>query len=225
MIADIIIILLIILFAVIGFRRGLARTFLNIIGIVITCAISYYVADFLADALFTAFIRPQVLSELEQSILTTGINETIQNSFAALPEWLMSVTAFILSLFGASSDSLINTFAQDSSGASVTAQMITDDLIAPVVTTIFSALITVLLFFLVLFAVKKLIKLVLKIFEAPVIKQLNRFLGGILGVVEGIIVVWIAVNIFSGILLAANSQFLSSDAINGVLFGFLRITG
>lgn len=225
MIADIIIFLLIALFAVIGFRRGLARTFMNIIGIVVTCAISYYLADFLAEALFTSFIRPQVLSELEASINTSGINQTLQNSFSALPDWLMSVTGFVLSLFGVSSQSLVNSFSENTVNATVTAQSITDNLIAPVITAIFSTVITILLFFIVLFIVKKIIKLILKIFEAPVIKQLNRFLGGILGVIEGIIVVFIAVNIFSAVLLAANPQVLSLDYIDGVIFNFIRITG
>ena len=54
-------------------------------------------------------------------------------------------------------------------------------------------------------------------------KQINKLLGGVLGLAEAAILVFFAVNIFSGVLEFSNPEMLNNPMISGTVFKFFSV--
>ena len=100
MVADIIIITVFALLFFIDFKRGIAITILNVAGVALTGFLAYHISNFLASWVYTAFVQQTLTTNLQQMIDTQGINSAIANSFSALPNWVMGMLRFFLSIFG-----------------------------------------------------------------------------------------------------------------------------
>ena len=208
MVADIIIIAVFALLFFIDFKRGIAITILNVAGLALTGFLAYHISNFLASWVYTAFVQQTLTTNLQQMIDTQGINSAIANSFSALPNWVMGMLGFFLSIFGLDSSVYTNDFqVPNSAAASVSASV--ENLIQPVITGMFR---------LVIGAVLSII-----IFIIPVVKQINKLLGGVLGLAEAAILVFFAVNIFSGVLEFSNPEMLNNPMISGAVFKFFSV--
>uniref|UniRef100_UPI004027B5A1 hypothetical protein n=1 Tax=Ruminococcus bromii TaxID=40518 RepID=UPI004027B5A1 len=71
--------------------------------------------------------------------------------------------------------------------------------------------------------IKILVKKLARVFKIPVVKQINELLGGVLGLAEAAILVFFAVNIFSGVLEFSNPEMLNSPIISGAVFKFFSV--
>ena len=87
-------------FVFIDFKRGIAITILNVAGVALTGFLAYHISNFLASWVYTAFVQQTLTTNLQQMIDTQGINSAIANSFSALPNWVMGMLGFFLSIFG-----------------------------------------------------------------------------------------------------------------------------
>ncbi len=222
MIADLVIITAIVLFIIIGIKRGIAKTLLNLAGLVLTVISANYLSSFLAQFTYDTFIKQSVITNLEQIISENGIQYAIQNCFDAVPGWISGLLSAILSLFGTD----LNGFEKHmniSYNASLSVAQSVEKSVSAVVIEVFGILLAIILFIVIFILVKKLIKLALKAFKIPVIKQINMLLGGVLGAVEGMIFVWLAVNIFFAVMAFTNPTLIESDYVTGNLFRFFCI--
>ena len=82
----------------------------------------------------------------------------------------------------------------------------------------------VILFILIFIIVKKLIKLISRVFNIPVVKQINQLLGGIFGLAEGLLIVFIAVNIFVIVTEFSNPALLNNELFSGAVFRFFSLS-
>lgn len=222
MVADIIIVAIIILFAVVGVVRGFARTLANFVGIAVAAVVSYYIADFLSQFVYDTFIKETVITNLQQTIQQSGLDYAVANSFEAVPEWIMGIISTIVGFFGATAEDFQSSIAIPENLTTTAAQTI-ERTIEPVITTIFSSLLMFVLFIILLIIVKKLIKIIVKVFDMPVIKQINQLLGGLFGIAEGCVLVFVAVNIFFAVIQTAGSPMLENEMLSGTLFKFFCI--
>lgn len=220
MIADIIIIVTIVLFILLGVRRGIAKTFFNIIGLVASVVSAYYLSQIFSQWIYDLCVKQTIITNLQSSINESGITSAFNNCLTALPDWVFAILSGFCSLFGLKTDVFVETFKLPENLSSVGATTI-ESMIEPVITTLFSIILVIILFFVILIILKKIIKLVLRLFNIPIIKQVNKILGGVLGTVEGIVFVWIAVNVFYIIMAFANPQILSDNLVRGTIFNLL----
>lgn len=217
MISDIIIIVLIVGFTIAGFKHGISKTLLNIAGLIVTVAAAYYLSDFFAGLIYDCFIEQTVITNLEQLISSNGIDYAVANCFEAVPQWISGILSAILFVFGTDLNSFEKKMAIPSNITSSAVNTVESSL-ESVITSVFKIILIIVFIIIVSIIVKKLIRLVSKVFNIPVIKQVNKLLGGILGVVEGIIFVWIAVNVFYFITSFTASDILYSNFVAGTLF-------
>ncbi len=221
MIADIIIISIIVFFIVVGIIRGFARSLLNIAGVIISVVIACFASQSLSQWLFDTFVRTQVLDSINSVNLASGMNSVITDVFSVIPEWVSAIVGFFNSIFGLDNKETIKLFTDASPTDTMTPVVLTDSVISPVITGIFSFFLVIILFIVVLIIVKQIINLIDKIFQLPVLKQINGLLGGVFGAVEGIIIVTIAVNLFCFIINITDSSVLNDSSVNGILFSLL----
>lgn len=222
MIADIIIIAIFALLFVIDFKRGIAITILNIAGVALTGFLAYHISAFLASWVYTAFVQQTLITNLQQMIDTQGINAAISNSFSALPDWAMGMMGFFLSLFGTDASIYTNDF-QIPNQTATTVSVSVEQLIQPIITGFFQMVIGAVISIIVFILIKLLVNKLAKVFKIPVVKQVNQLLGGVFGLVEAAILVFFAVNIYSGVLEFSNPEMLNSPMISGAVFKFFSV--
>ena len=214
MISDIIIIATIVLFIIIGVKRGIAKTLLNLAGLIFTAIAAYYLSSFLAQLVYDSFLKQTIISNLEQIIEQKGAEYAVMNSFEAVPKWITAITTLFIGLFGVSLEEFQDNMKFSKDISLSLAQNI-EATLSSVVTTVLGIILIIVLFIIILILVKKIIKLALVIFEIPVIKQINKLLGGLLGAVEGIVFLWFAINVFYAIMSFINPVLLSNSLISG----------
>lgn len=222
MVADIIIIAVFALLFFIDFKRGIAITILNVAGVALTGFLAYHISNFLASWVYTALVQQTLTTNLQQMIDTQGINSAIANSFSALPNWVMGMLGFFLSIFGLDSSVYTNDFQVPNSAAAAVSTSV-ENLIQPVITGMFRLVIGVVISIIIFIIIKILVKKLARVFKIPVVKQINKFLGGVLGLAEAAILVFFAVNIFSGVLEFSNPEMLNNPMISGAVFKFFSV--
>lgn len=222
MVADIIIIAVFALLFFIDFKRGIAITILNVAGLALTGFLAYHISNFLASWVYTAFVQQTLTTNLQQMIDTQGINSAIANSFSALPNWVMGMLGFFLSIFGLDSSVYTNDFQVPNSAATAVSTSV-ENLIQPVITGMFRLVIGVVISIIIFIIIKILVKKLAMVFKIPVVKQINKLLGGVLGLAEAAILVFFAVNIFSGVLEFSNPEMLNNPMISGAVFKFFSV--
>lgn len=222
MVADIIIIAVFALLFFIDFKRGIAITILNVAGVALTGFLAYHISNFLASWVYTAFVHQTLTTNLQQMIDTQGINSAIANSFSALPNWVMGMLGFFLSIFGLDSSVYTNDFQVPNSAAAAVSTSV-ENLIQPVITGMFRLVIGVVISIIIFIIIKILVKKLARVFKIPVVKQINKLLGGVLGLAEAAILVFFAVNIFSGVLEFSNPEMLNNPMISGAVFKFFSV--
>lgn len=222
MVADIIIIAVFALLFFIDFKRGIAITILNVAGVALTGFLAYHISNFLASWVYTAFVQQTLTTNLQQMIDTQGINSAIANSFSALPNWVMGMLGFFLSIFGLDSSVYTNDFQVPNSAATAVSTSV-ENFIQPVITGMFRLVIGVVISIIIFIIIKILVKKLVRVFKIPVVKQINKLLGGVLGLAEAAILVFFAVNIFSGVLEFSNPEMLNNPMISGAVFKFFSV--
>lgn len=222
MVADIIIIAVFALLFFIDFKRGIAITILNVAGVALTGFLAYHISNFLASWVYTAFVQQTLTTNLQQMIDTQGINSAIANSFSALPNWVMGMLGFFPSIFGLDSSVYTNDFQVPNSAAAAVSTSV-ENLIQPVITGMFRLVIGVVISIIIFIIIKILVKKLARVFKIPVVKQINKLLGGVLGLAEAAILVFFAVNIFSGVLEFSNPEMLNNPMISGAVFKFFSV--
>lgn len=222
MVADIIIIAVFALLFFIDFKRGIAITILNVAGVALTGFLAYHISNFLASWVYTAFVQQTLTTNLQQMIDTQGINSAIANSFSALPNWVMGMLGFFLSIFGLDSSVYTNDFQVPNSAVAAVSTSV-ENLIQPVITGMFRLVIGVVISIIIFIIIKILVKKLARVFKIPVVKQINELLGGVLGLAEAAILVFFAVNIYSGVLEFSNPEMLNSPMISGAVFKFFSV--
>ena len=222
MVADIIIIAVFALLFFIDFKRGIAITILNVAGVALTGFLAYHISNFLASWVYTAFVQQTLTTNLQQMIDTQGINSAIANSFSALPNGVMGMLGFFLSIFGLDSSVYTNDFQVPNSAAAAVSTSV-ENLIQPVITGMFRLVIGVVRSIIIFIIIKILVKKLARVFKIPVVKQINKLLGGVLGLAEAAILVFFAVNIFSGVLEFSNPEMLNNPMISGAVFKFFSV--
>lgn len=222
MIADIIIILIVVLFLLLGIRRGAAKTLLNLAAVGASAVLSHFLASRIAEAVYNGFFKQTVISNLENVITQKGEQFATQNSIDALPDQLKGLTSFFTGIFGVTPEDIQGRLVPSSDVTGEIARAIEEPL-AQLCICVLTVLFTIILFIVLMIVFKLLIRLALGFFEIPVIRQVNKILGGVLGTVEGLIFVVFLVNILYLILSYANPMLLENKTVFGSVYNALAI--
>ncbi len=190
LILDIAVAALVILFTVIGVRRGFIKSVVRLLGFIVAVVAAALASTPIAQVLYDNLLHAQaealVAQKVQEGVATaaTSLSEQIAAVLTSLPEGVQS----LLTMYGVDASGM--TGAAQTSDALVPTIM--NGIITPLCVAILQ-LIVFLVLFLVLFLVIRLLgKLIDKIFASlPLIKQVNGLLGGVLGFAEGVLVLFV----------------------------------
>lgn len=220
MVSDIIIIATIILFIVIGVNRGFARTVIGIVCFVISAFLAESFAGNISQFIYDSCIKDAITQNVYSFIEANGVDAALNNCVDALPDWLGGIVSFMGSILGVDWSGFAFDINSSVASASEIAVEAIETAVSPLIITLLRIIFLILLFVLSSFILRKIAKLVLKLFNIPIIKQVNQFLGGIAGLIEGIVFVFILVNLFWSFVDVANSPFATDPEVLGSVFNF-----
>ena len=224
MIIDIIIVAVILLFTLLGVWRGIARTLLNLVGMIVNMLLSRWLSNGLALWIYAAFIKPSVTASLEEQIMKNGFSEAVAKSLEAVPQWLDSIISSVFAPLGIRYEDLQNGMFIGKDQASSIAQAIEEPL-SRIIIAVLSMVLMVVLFLVIMLIIKMIIRAILRAVHATGLSGINHFFGGILGFAEGFAFVFLAINIFYVIMTSASSGFKLDPQTYGVIFQTLCIMG
>lgn len=221
-ILDAIVVLIILFFAFLSAKKGFVRTLVEVVGFVAAIIVAITLSTPVANFVYDKTVEPVVAKTVEAAVSegTANANSAIDAVWDKMPAFLTESSFFDLS-----KENITATI-----GGEVTANTaeltstISDSFVKPAVTKLLSVLISVILVVVLLFVVKILAKYVNKLFTFSVIGDINKTLGGILGLVKGAAVAVIFCLVISLILSFTKDGFLifTYDAINSsYIFKFL----
>ncbi len=187
-IIDVIMILVILLMTYLAAKRGFVKTVISLVGFVIAAFVANFLAAQLAQLVYDSFISADVSSKIATTILEAGgitagiagVKELVTG--LPIPFTDMGVVAGQIDSMGSSLSSDVN----------VAAEQIADSVVAPIATPLIQALLFI-VFFIVLGILVSIVARIISrgINMVPIVGGINKFLGAIVGVAQGLILVFL----------------------------------
>ena len=188
-IVDIIILVIFGAIVISSATKGFFKSLFELAGTLISLAISRALSEGFAPQVFDTFIRKGAETYLGNALGTVGTKDYVlqaQETINSIPEALNG----IMSLMGIDKAAIIEKIqGADLGGANLVESLMTS-VVEPVATAVVQFIIFVILAVVIGFILKIAVKLLDGIIKKlPAVKQLNRVLGAVFGVLRGIIVV------------------------------------
>ena len=186
---DVLVLAIIVICAVAYWRRGFAAGFVKFLGTLVALVMSVILSGMLAPKLFEMVLQKPLTDKTLTLVEEQGIS--------GVREVLSLVAGF---LPGEALDSAVASLGESMSEvSSSTAAMIVKDVIAPLVTPFIGMLVFLVCFFLLRFVLRILGKLLKGINNIPVMGDVNKILGFAIGILIGIMNVFVLLCIIWGV--------------------------
>lgn len=172
-------IILAILFVIVGFYRGVVKSLVELAGSLASVVAAVLLASMIAPAIFTAFVKPPMVQNIQASITSTIGQDAavqVQSVLEALPKFISNS----LSGYGLTADQFSGALSEttDRAASAVVA------LIAPIVTDLIKTILMLVLFLILMIFVRLAARGIDKVFRLPVLRQLNAVLGAVFGLLK-----------------------------------------
>ena len=184
---DLVLVLLAIIFICVGRKNGALKMLFLLIGSAVAVAAATVLSSFTADFLFAGFLREELLASVVQALPDSNdLNELLASVSSKSPA--VSTALALLINFGTKTDTLDSLIA---SAAENTAATIVDSFISPIVIALLQSVTFILYLIIIAFLIKLIAKSLGLVNKVPVIGGINRFVGGIFGVVFAALIVFV----------------------------------
>ncbi len=188
MIYDLLLILIVAVFAFVGYRRKASGTLLGLCVFFASLVLSIWLSKVISPWIYDNFLSEWIYESVSAKLSAVAENtaeEAAQSVLDIIPRFLFGFFGY----FSFDADTLKSEFLKNAGeGISALSQYAADLLRSPV-TGIVNLILCVLLFTVFIILLKLLSKLILKAFELPVIAAADAWLGCALGLVEGLLTV------------------------------------
>lgn len=176
---DVVTILMLVFFIIIGAKRGFVRSVIGFLGMVISLFVSFYLSSFLSNLIYDHFIKQQVINQIDISIASGNVSyDTIAS---ALPENLYNSFSY----YGITPDKINHII---NSGKGNIALSIAN-LISPIFITLIRMCVILTFFFILMPLFSGLASTVSGIFKLPVLSGIDASLGAVFGILKGYLAV------------------------------------
>ena len=180
---DGIVIVVLVLFTVIGAKKGFIKAAADLLGgvaaMIAAGMLSTPVAEYIYTKLFAEGVELKVKNAFEVKEMEIG------EFFAELPEFVSRWLNFT----GINADTVAQKIAENGDS---TAETVVNSL-APVFISLINVFVVIILFLLFMIITKAVANLLTGLFHLPLLKEVNGLLGAVLGILLGVLVVWIAI--------------------------------
>ena len=222
-ILDAIVIVIIAITAIVGYRRGFIRTIIQLAG----CIVAFILALSLSNVVSTVVYDGVLREGLREKIETIWTDAVVDGAAHTLTEQTESVIQtlpeFVQSALDAQSiaQGIRDSVGNDHTGTAV-ADYFVDELIRPVMMAVIRFIAFLILFLVLMLVIRLLEKLLKPITKMPLIRQTDGLLGATIGLVKGALFALVAVTVMQLIAAgAATGPFTQENIDNSLLVGWI----
>ncbi|MBQ3258987.1 MAG: CvpA family protein [Clostridia bacterium] len=222
-ILDAIVVVIVAVAAIVGYRRGFIRTIIQLAG----CIIAFILALSLSATVSTVVYDGLLRDGLHEKIETTWSETVVEGAAQTLTEQTQAVFDTLPTFVQTALDTeTITQGIQDSVGndhtGTAVADYLVDDLIRPVMVAVIRFVAFLLLFAILMIVIRLLEKLLKPITKLPLVRQTDGLLGTVVGLAKGAVFALVAVTIMQ--LIAAGTTtgpFTQKNLDNSVVAGWI----
>lgn len=181
---DLIVIAIIAVFVVLGFKKGVLQTVVSVIATAFASAVSIFVSSPIAEGIYNSILRTTFIEKVEEAVKMG--DQT--NSGNVLDKILNTLPSFVhdsMFNFGISTKEL-------SSALSNGPEFIVD-LISPVIISFISIFVAIFVFIVLMVIVKIIVRVICAAIDSSALGTADKFLGALLGLLEGFVVVFVVI--------------------------------
>lgn len=203
-------------------KKGFAKIVMDIGATVLSFIAAYALSRPAAELVYEKVIKGMIENSLEEKLKEIPAADALSQARAlagSIPQGLVSLG----DKMGFNVGTLIeNINKADISLGNISAS-VTDSVFKPIVLTVATAVCGLIIFILasIIFGIAA--KLINKIFKLPLVKSVNRALGGVLGIVEGVIFMFVACTLayfIGGLTDGKLSEYIGNSVIIEAVNGF-----
>ncbi len=194
-IIDIVLIAMFSLIVVFAVKKGFAKIALNLVTTVLSYIAAYVLGRPTAEFLYDKVIRTMIENSLEKNIEKSPAGDVITQTkglIESLPQGLMKLADKI----GFNTSAALESVDSANISAKGISAAITDSVLKPMVIVLLTVICSIVIFIVASIIFGIIAKLINKVFKMPVVKNVNRFLGGVVGIVQGIILLFVVCSLF-----------------------------
>lgn len=218
---DGLVVAIVVVFAIISAKRGFVRSILGLLSLVICIAVVSTYGKTVSDATYDLLLKKSVENSITEKLdeHTSEVNK-VDVVLSALPKPVRST----VESSGVDFNKLKG-IVSTSDDNRKTAESISNDVIKPVAASMLLIIVDAVMFAALMILLRFFNKFVCTLFKAPVLNQVNKFLGVILGIIKGLAISVIVCSVITYIVsMRADANYIvfTSGAINdSLLFGRL----
>lgn len=178
--ADAVIVVIFLLFIILGIKRGFVRSVLDLVGTLAAMLVSMWFSGIAAQWVFSTFLQESLTRQVAEALQAAPAADAADAVLSVVPEILRGG----LEAFGITSDA-INQAVAGTSGQAAAAVVA---VLSPMVVSVLRGLFALVLFVFLLVIFRILSGVVCRIFRLPVLRQLDKGLGILLGITQAVLI-------------------------------------
>lgn len=189
---DLALLLIIVLFMIISAKKGFMLTFMEAVCFLSIAVLSFTISSPLSNGIYDKMIEPKLVTEITETADLKASNFT-EDILKSIPNVLKPIKKNLkpeIEEFKQKADRNLEAKAEE------TAIKISNEIVKPITVRLLSAIISLAIWGLGLFIIKPVSKGVNKLFSFSVVGKINRFLGSIVGLIKGLVLVTFILIVF-----------------------------
>ena len=202
---------LIVLFALTvlsGIKRGFIKTISGVLTFVLALVLSALLAAPAASLTYDLLVEPKVLSSFGEEVEAEGLTAAqVDDALSQMPSFVTD----LLSQNGITTgEQVLDKVDEDSASP---AQNIADQVVAPTAKAVLQPICSLVLFIVLQFLLGWLLRALNLLAKIPLVKQANKALGVVAGVVQGLLWVFFAVSVMDALAASGLLSFLTPQVM------------
>ncbi len=222
-ILDAIVVAIIVITAIIGYRRGFIRTIIQLAGCIVAFILALSLSNTVSTMVYDGVLRDGLHEKIETIWSETVVDGAAQSLTEQTESVLEALPDFVQTVFDAETitQGIRDSVGNDQTGSAV-ADYLADELLRPVMVAVIRFVAFLLLFMILMIVIRLLEKLLKPITKMPLIRQADGTLGVIVGLAKGILFALVAVTVIQLIATGATTgPFTQENLDNSLVAGWL----
>ncbi len=196
-IIDIIIIALFLFLVVAAYKKGFVSTVIDTFSLVISAVVSYKFFEQVAESVYNLFVRDLIETRFTRALDNVSSSVSISDRISKMIDGLPQGAVKLAEMMGVNFKSFNTSFA--SSGNMSNDELVSlavDKIGHTIMINIVEVIVFVVMFVILAVAIKFLARLLKKVNDIPLLGNLNALLGGLIGVVKAVAIVFVVCTVF-----------------------------
>lgn len=187
-ILDIILIAIFAAYVFFAAKKGFIRTLLELVAVVAAIVLSFQISPVVAQSAYDGLVEKQIVSAVDEQINENVDSMSLADKANAVLDSIPEYAVSFASAVGVEISDIKDQISAEKLDSENLAQSLVEKIAEPIVVGALTVIIFMLLAVVLIILLKLAAKYISKLFNIPIVKSLNKGLGGALGAIKGALV-------------------------------------